>query len=103
MSFFFTLNVIIGTIFVACFPIGFCMMVVDWLRRPPEISEEEVRRAVERYRGCYREEVQHVLRDHIHGARLAGGGRHRQLLMRAVERIVEEDGRAPFRMTRRDQ
>ncbi len=91
---------ILSALFIACFPIGFIMIALDRLRRPAEASEEDVRRAVERYRQCYGQEVQHALADHIHGARLAGDFRHRRLLRRVAERIRAEDGPAPLRLRR---
>ncbi len=87
----------IGALLLACFAISVILIVIDWLRRPPEATEEEVRQAAMRYRECYREEAQHVLTDHIHGARLARASRHRRLLMRVRDKISAEDGPMPFR------
>jgi len=93
----------LGALLLAGFAISALLIIVDWLRRRPEASEEDVRRAVVRYREAYRDAVQQVLADHIHGARLAGDFRHRRLLRRVRDRIYEEDGPVPFRSRRRAQ
>lgn len=92
---------IISALLLAGFAIGVVLIIIDWLRRQPEASEEEVRHAVERYRAAYGNEAQHVLADHIYGARLARASRHRRLLQRVRDRIGEEDGPVQFRLMRR--
>jgi hypothetical protein len=84
---------------LAGFAISVLLIIIDWLRRSPEASEEEVRQAVVRYREAYGDAVQHVLTDHIHGARLARASRHRRLLRRVRERI-SEDGQVKFQPCR---
>jgi hypothetical protein len=86
------LPTIISALLLAGFAVSVLLIIVDWLRRPPEASKEDVRHAVVRYREAYGDAVQHVLTDHIHGARLARASRHRRLLQRVRDRIVEEEG-----------
>gem|GEM_PF-5349061 len=97
------LPTIISTLLLAGFAISGLLVIIDWLRRPPEASEEDVRQAVVRYREAYGDAVQHVLTDHIRGARLARASRHRRMLQRVRERISAEDGPAPLQSHRRAQ
>ncbi|HSP26088.1 MAG TPA: hypothetical protein VLQ65_13030 [Saliniramus sp.] len=94
---------ILSLLYVAATAVLGVVAFVDWLRRPPEASEEDVRIAVERYRNAYGDEVQNVLGNHIHGARLARAYRHKRMLCRVADKIREEDGAVPLRWKQRDQ
>ena len=94
---------ILSLLYVAATAVMGVVALVDWLRRPPEASEEDVRIAVERYRSAYGDEVQHVLGEHIRGARLARAYRHKRMLCRVADRIREEDVPVPIRGKQRGQ
>lgn len=69
---------------------GACAAFLDWLRRPPEPTDHDVRHAAELYRTYFGADALSVIGEHALAATFAPDGRHKRFLRRVTEELMRE-------------
>lgn len=69
-----------------------CSIFLDWLRRPPEPTDHDVRHAAEQYRTYFGADALSVIGEHSLAATFTPDGRHKRFLQRVTEQLMREEG-----------
>ncbi len=89
---------LLATWYVAAIIGGVLILIAERFYRRREPSDDDVRRAAERYRQCYGKEAFRVIGDHMLAASFAPDSQHRAFLKRVsaelLAAVVREEDRA---------
>lgn len=81
---------VMGAAFLAPFAIGGVAIIIDSMRRPTEPSEQDVQRAVDRYREFYKDRALSVIGDHMLASTFAPTRQHHHFLKRVCKELQRD-------------